>query len=272
MRITVIKISVVLTLSWCLTSLAQGTLKEYKRANALDSLFKDKVINAPKEFHWIGNDYVWYINNIQKKEKKYILADAKQQKQSQAFDHNRLGESLSKILEKEVNSKELPIDNLEFDKTLSTLVFTTDTLKISCNLNTYELTKIKGGYKNPLKKDDYWGGNFDELGNKPVGSPDSLHTAFIKNYNLYIKDKKTKAETQLSYDGSKGFYYSSYMQWSPDSREIMAYKVRPGEEHKIYFVESSPSDQFQPKLQTRDYLKPGDQLPFKSPQLFVVAS
>lgn len=164
------------------------------------------------------------------------------------------------------------IDNLEFDKTLSTLVFTTDTLKISCNLNTYELTKIKGGYKKTLKKEDYWGGNFDELGNKPVGSPDSLHTAFIKNYNLYIKDKKTKAETQLSYDGSKGFYYSSYMQWSPDSREIMAYKVRPGEEHKIYFVESSPSDQFQPKLQTRDYLKPGDQLPFKSPQLFVVAS
>ncbi|MDR7211029.1 DPP IV N-terminal domain-containing protein [Flavobacterium piscis] len=271
MRTTVIKISVVLTLSWCLTSYTQGTLKEYKKANAVDSLFKNKVINTPKEFHWIGNDYVWYSNNIPKG-KEFLMVDSKQQKQSSAFDHDRLAESLSKISGKEVSSIDLPIDNLEFDKTLSTLVFTTDTLKISCNLNTYELTKIKGGYKNPLKKEDYWGGNFDELGNKPVGSPDSLHTAFIKNYNLYIKDKKTKGETQLSYDGSKGFYYSSYMKWSPDSRGIMAYKVRPGEEHKIYFVESSPKDQFQPKLQTRDYLKPGDQLPFKSPQLFVVAS
>jgi hypothetical protein len=264
------KISVFLTLSWCLITHAQGTLKEYKKANAVDSLFKNKVINTPKEFHWIGNDYVWYSNNLLKG-KEFLLVDTKEQKQTQAFDHNKLGQSLSKVLGKEVKSNDLPIENLEFDKSLSTLVFTTDTIKVSCNLKTYEIAKT-GAYKKPLKTDDYWGGNFDELGNKPVGSPDSLNVAFIKNYNLYIKNKKTKVETQLSYDGSKGFYYSSYLQWSPNNKEIMAYKVRPGEDHKIYFVESSPADQFQPKLQTRDYLKPGDQLPFKSPQLFVVAS
>lgn len=270
MKTTGKKISVFLTLWWCLISQAQGTLKDYKRANAVDSLFKNKVFNAPNEFHWIGNDYVWYSNNIGKG-KEFLLADVKQQKQDPAFNHTKLAQSLSKIIGKEVNVNELPVENLEFDKTLSTLTFTADSLKLSCNLNTYELTKV-GDYKKSLKKDDYWGGNFDELGNKPVGSPDSLYIAFIKNYNLYIKNKKTKAETQLSYDGSKGFFYSSYMQWSPDSQKIMAYKVRPGEEHKIYFVESSPSDQFQPKLQTRDYLKPGDQLPFKSPQVFVIAS
>lgn len=267
---TVKKISVLLTLSWGLFTQAQGTLKEYKRANALDTLFKNKVYNAPKEFHWIGNDYVWYSNPVLKG-KEFILVDTRKQNQLPAFDHNRLGQSLSKFLGKEINSNDLPIENLEFDKTLEKLVFTTDTLKISCTLSSYELTKISG-YKVPLKKKEYWGGNFDELGNKATGSPDSLYTAYIKNYNLYIKDKKTKVETQLSYDGSKGFYYSSYMQWSPNSKVIMAYKVRPGEEHKIYFVESSPADQFQPKLQLRDYLKPGDQLPFKSPQLFVVAS
>lgn len=260
MRTTGKKISVFLTLSYCLIAHAQGTLKEYKRANAVDSLFKNKVTNIPKEFHWVGNDYVWYSNNLLKG-KEFLLVDAKQQKQQQAFDHHKLAQSLSKIAGKEINAKDLPIENLEFDKTLSTVTFTADTIKISCNLSTYELKKL-GAYKKPLKANDYWGGNFDELGNKPVGSPDSLHTAFIKNYNLYIKNKKTKVETQLSYDGSKGFYYSSYLQWSPNSAEIMAYKVRPGEEHKIYFVESSPKDQFQPKLQTRDYLKPGDQLPF----------
>ncbi|SEO21592.1 Dipeptidyl aminopeptidase/acylaminoacyl peptidase [Flavobacterium sp. CF108] len=264
------KISVFLTLLWCLITQAQGTLKEYKRANAVDSLFKNKVINTPKEFHWIGNEYVWYSNNLLKG-KEFLLVDTKQQKQIQAFDHNKMGQSLSKILGKEVKSNDLPIENLEFDKSLSTLVFTTDTIKASCYLKTYEIVKT-GAYKKLSKTDDYWGGNFDELGNKPVGSPDSLNIAFIKNYNLYIKNKKTKVETQLSYDGSKGFYYSSYLQWSPNSKEIVAYKVRPGEDHKIYFVESSPSDQFQPKLQTRDYLKPGDQLPFKSPQLFVVDS
>jgi hypothetical protein len=89
---------------------------------------------------------------------------------------------------------------------------------------------------------------------------------------LFVRNRKTKEEIQLSYDGSKGFYYSSYLQWSPNSQQIMAYKVRNGEDHKIYFVESSPTDQLQPKLQSRDYLKPGDQLPFKSPQLFTIAT
>jgi len=265
------KISVILTLYWCVIAHSQGTLKEYKRANAVDSLFKNKVINAPKEFHWMEDNYLWYSNNNEKG-KEFLLADSKGQKQFSAFDHNRLATELSKSLGKEINFKDLPTDNLEFGKNRETIQFNIDTVKFSCDLNTYQLSRIKGGYKKPGNKEEYWGDNFDELGNKPVGSPDSLNTAFIKNYNLYIKNKKTKAETQLSYDGSKGFYYSSYMQWSPDSQKIMAYKVRPGEEHKIYFVESSPKDQLQPKLQTRDYLKPGDQLPFKSPQVFDVAA
>lgn len=105
MKTTVIKISVFLTLSWCLAGYAQGTLKEYKKANAVDSLFKNKVMNAPKEFHWIGNDYVWYSNNIPKG-KEFLLVDTKQKKRSSAFDHNKLGQSLSKILGKEVGSKE----------------------------------------------------------------------------------------------------------------------------------------------------------------------
>lgn len=271
MRLISKNIGLFLTLFVCLIGFSQGTLKEYKKANAVDSLFKNKVFNSPKEFHWTENNNLWYANNT-KKGTEYLLVNTKQQKQIEAFDHNRLAQSLSKILGKEVTSSGLPIDNLEFSKDLSTLIFTTDTLKISCDLNTYQLSKLKGGYKKPVKKEDYWGDNFNELGNKPVGSPDSLRIAFIKNYNLYTKNKKTKEEIQLSFDGSKGFYYSSYMQWSPDSQKIMAYKVRPGEEHKIYFVESSPKDQLQPKLQTRDYLKPGDQLPFKSPQLFLVAS
>lgn len=67
-----------------------------------------------------------------------------------------------------------------------------------------------------------------------------------------------------------GYAYNPHLLWSPDSKKIMAYKVKPGAEHKIYFVESSPEDQLQPKLEERNYLKPGDELDFKSPQVFNV--
>lgn len=271
MKLVSKRVCVVSTLFIGLMNFAQGTLKEYQKANAVDSLFKNKVFNTPKEFHWVNNNSFWYVNNA-KKGNEFLLVDAKEQKQTSAFNQERLAIALSKILEKEITPNQLPIDNLEFSKDFSNLVFTTDSLKISCDLKSYELTKVQGGYKKSQKRNTYWGDRFDEQIKREVKSPDLLYTAFIKNYNLYIKNVKTQEETQLSYDGSKGFYYSSFLEWSPDSKKIMAYKVRPGEEHKIYFVESSPKNQLQPKLQDRDYLKPGDQLPFKSPQLFDITS
>jgi hypothetical protein len=76
----------------------------------------------------------------------------------------------------------------------------------------------------------------------------------------------------LSYDGSAGDYYSSYLAWSPDSKHLAVNKIRKNEKHYIYFIESSPKDQLQPILQKRDYLKPGDALPIKRPALFDVAT
>ncbi len=51
-----------------LISFSQGTLKEYKKAITVDSLFKNKVFNTPKEFHWLENDLLWYVNNSEKRE------------------------------------------------------------------------------------------------------------------------------------------------------------------------------------------------------------
>lgn len=252
-------------------SFAQGTLAEYKKSIAIDSLFKNKIYNTPKVFRWVGNDYFWYINPIAKG-KEYWVFDTQQQKQHLAFDHSRLATSLSKVLGKEVSPYQLSLDSLEFNKDFSILTFVAENQKIVCNLTSYQFTKINPSQAKSLLNNNYWGNFFDERSNKPVISPDSSYTAFIKNDNLFVRNRKTKEEIQLSYDGSKGFYYSSYLQWSPNSQQIMAYKVRNGEDHKIYFVESSPTDQLQPKLQSRDYLKPGDQLPFKSPQLFTIAT
>lgn len=256
----------------CITAcFGQGTLSEYKKALSIDTLFRNKVYNTPKAFRWVGNEYFWYINNVPKG-KEYVLFDTKQQKQQLAFDHARLATALSKVVGKPVQPYQLTLDSLEYNKDFSSLTFVTENFKIVCNLDTYQFAKVTPSQAKGFQNNNYWGNFFDERSNKPVMAPDSSYLAFIKNDNLFVRNRQTKEEFQLSYDGSKGFYYSSYLQWSPNSKQIMAYKVRNGEDHKIYFVESSPSDQLQPKLQSRDYLKPGDQLPFKSPQLFTIAS
>ena len=77
-------------------------------------------------------------------------------------------------------------------------------------------------------------------------------------------------ETALSNDGTLGNYYSSWIYWSPDSKKVAVNKIRPAEKRYVYYVESSPSDQDQPKLHKQEYAKPGDELRFKMPCIFNV--
>jgi hypothetical protein len=56
--------------------------------------------------------------------------------------------------------------------------------------------------------------------------------------------------------------------WSPDSKHLVAYRTRPGYLREVHYVESSPSDQIQPKSSTMVYPKPGDTLDVAQPSLF----
>ncbi|MCX2678630.1 DPP IV N-terminal domain-containing protein [Galbibacter sp. EGI 63066] len=265
---SLLKIGVFFTLfisGYC--SIAQGTVTEYKKSVAVDTLFKNKIYNSPKYFKWQGDSLCWYKNNTEK-ESEYMLISTREGTQQKAFDHERLAASLSEFLEKKVEVNSIDIKELRFKD--GALTFHTDSLEMECDLGDYQLKVIKPLEKKKRNNRGYWGSRFDETKKDTVASPDSLYVAFIKDYNLYVANTKTDKEFQLSYDGSKGNFYSAFVKWSPDSKKIMAYKVRPGENHKIYFVRSSPDDQLQPELESRDYLKPGDQLPFRSPQLFDV--
>lgn len=268
MRKGEIKLGFLLIFFCAFTVNAQGTLKEYRKAAEVKSLFAENVFNAPRQFHWIENDLLWYVNNT-RDGKQHLLVDPEDREQKVAFDHIKLAGSLSELLGRKIAEHEIEIEDLSVDREKAIFTFTIDSSRISGNFVDYELEVIDS-IKKEERRRGYWGNGFDERDNPPVVSHDKSLTAYIKNSNVYIKDNVTQEESRLSYDGSEGFFYSSYLQWSPDGKKIMAYKVRPGQEHKIHFVESSPSDQLQPKLHSRDYLKPGDELAFKSPQLFRV--
>jgi hypothetical protein len=58
----------------------------------------------------------------------------------------------------------------------------------------------------------------------------------------------------------------------PDSTKLALYRVRPGYNRLVTYVQSSPTDQLQPKTSTNSYRKPGDVVDFQQPVLFDVAS
>ena len=124
-----------------------------------------------------------------------------------------------------------------------------------------------GGLAGPVRAE------FDINGGEPKRRP----TASSKRWSATTTSPSAKSasarSTLLSTDGSEGGYYDpDSIAWSPDSKKLAVYKVRPGYRRYVHYVESSPEDQLQPKHSTLQYAKPGDVLDVEQPVLFHVAT
>jgi dipeptidyl aminopeptidase/acylaminoacyl peptidase len=247
----------------------QGKLADYIRADTVDK-FRELVYNTVSRPAFTKDGKYVSYQTLTKKGKEFILVDIEGKKKSALLELDKFAQKFSEAAGKEYTPAKLTLDFMVFNKEKNELEFSVENVRWVCRLADYTMRKAES--PRPRFRGGYWGDSDDQLTGSPVVSPDSNWTAFIKNSNVYIKARKGKEEIQLSYDGSPGDYYSVYLKWSPDSKKIAVNKVRPNVKRYIYFVESSPSDQLQPKLQKREYLKPGDALPFERPKLFDVAA
>jgi dipeptidyl aminopeptidase/acylaminoacyl peptidase len=99
-----------------------------------------------------------------------------------------------------------------------------------------------------------------------VLSPDGTKAAYIKDYNLWVKDLKTGKEWQLTTDGVKYFGYATdnagwkhsdkaILRWSPDSKKIATFQQDERKAGMMYLVSTNVG---QPKLEAWKYPLPGD--------------
>lgn len=105
------------------------------------------------------------------------------------------------------------------------------------------------------------GGGFNE-----VASPDGKKIAFIKEWNLWVRDADTKKETQLTTDGVKDFGYATdnagwkhsdkaILLWSPDSKKIATFQQDQRNVSNMYLVRTTVGE---PKLEEWKYPIPSD--------------
>jgi dipeptidyl-peptidase-4 len=99
-----------------------------------------------------------------------------------------------------------------------------------------------------------------------VPSPDGKRVAFIRDWNLWVRDVATRKETQLTTDGVKDFGYATdnagwvhsdraILKWSPDSRKIATQQQDERKVGDMYLVDTRVGH---PKLQAWKYPLPGD--------------
>lgn len=98
-------------------------------------------------------------------------------------------------------------------------------------------------------------------------SPDGKWRITFANNQANLLDLSARERKQLTTSGSAANAFRGPVVWSPDSKTIAFYQVEPEESHPLNIVFTTPMDQFQPKLTTRQYLKPGDKV--AKPVLFM---
>lgn len=269
MKKYVLKIALPLLLLSSGPLFAQGTLEDYNRAYSLRQKFSGyQVYHSDVNPHWVtGTSSFWYLQRTPQGN-EYLLVDADRQTRRPLFVRDSLAMQLQRSLGRNVDARNLPLDKGNLEASLDVFRFVCDgynwRYEIAANRLTRE-SKVP-----PRRKGRHWMETDDEKGWGPVTSPDGKYEAYIKNDNIFVRDKASGRERQLSQDGTLSNYYSSYIQWSPDSRKVLSCRIRPVQKRYVYYVESSPRDQLQPKLHQQEYAKPSDELSFKVPCIFHV--
>jgi len=186
-----------------------------------------------------------------------------------AFDQDRVAAALGKATQETVKPLRLPFDSFHFEDGGKAIVFEMDEKRWRCTLTDYVCAEP------PRRHQPRGFGVVRDLrvpaDNHPRRSPDGKWEAHIENYNIAVRPVGGEWK-RISMDGSEGdFYDPESIRWSPDSKKLVAYRVKPGYARYVYKVRSSPEDQIQPELTKQLYPKPGDRVDIDRPVLFHVA-
>jgi dienelactone hydrolase/WD40 repeat protein len=104
-------------------------------------------------------------------------------------------------------------------------------------------------------------------GRTDAPSPDGTQTAYIKDWNLWVRDVATGKERALTTDGVQDFGYATdnagwaksdrpILLWSPDSKKIATFQQDQRKVGEMYLVNTQVGH---PKLEAWKYPLPGDE-------------
>ncbi|UIR54639.1 S9 family peptidase [Sphingobacterium sp. SRCM116780] len=246
---------------------AQGTSADYKRAKDLKSQLMNKVDNLPAQFYWNDKGDLFWYDKSTLNGKEYVLVAPSQKKKEILFDTKQVFSAMETQLGKKIENPSISNDRIKLiDEDYISLDMEGFQWTWNRKLNTLQ----QNGQSTKKERDgDYWGKRYQDNTYMEIESPDKRHVAFIKNSNVYIAPKGNLNQAkQVTFDGNPQEYYSNYIQWSSDSKKLAALKIQKVDIRQLTLIESSPKDQLQPKIQTRDYVKPGDALPQKLPIIY----
>ncbi|GAB3010916.1 S9 family peptidase [Niabella terrae] len=263
------RILLLLVLLYSVKGFSQGQLSDYQHAAQLKTRLHNSVYNIPRTIYWNQRgDCFWYEKPLAGDRSVYVLVDTRTRKKEILLTLDDISSALTSVLKRPVALKNLSGRQLKLRSTRELELWVENALW-RWDRTKGQLTKIKDSVADRHADYEYWGRVRDQRNGRSIPSPDRKYEAFVRDHNLYLQPFGDSSHArQISFDGTADHYYSSRIHWSPDSRKLASSRIEPVGVRKLTLIESSPADQLQPRVLTRDYPKPGDSLPQYLPVIY----
>ncbi|MBN2414680.1 DPP IV N-terminal domain-containing protein [bacterium] len=265
-------IAVVLALP-LLTAPAQEhvlTVADYDRAWSMtDRSLYDLVDNRILGSGWLDSGRFWYdLSNPAGH--TVMIVNPVDGVSRELFDHTALAAALSELEGEDIPAANIPMQRMSFSEDEKSITFG----RYSYSLETGELEKITAGERTGR------GGRMAGMRrffSSAADSPDGTMEVFIREYNLWLRNKETKEEVQLTTDGVEDFGYATnnagwtksdapVLLWSPDSKKIATFQQDARGVGDMYLVSTTVGH---PELEAWKYDLPGDEHIFRVERVII---
>jgi dipeptidyl-peptidase-4 len=236
---------------FCSTAIAQRkvlTAADYARAEKFMDYNADRLVFHNIQPAWLADGRFWYRDSSAEGN-EFVVFDPVTERREPAFDHEKVASALSRAAGKSYDRWHLPFTRFEYSADGKGILFGIQGKRWTCDL--------KGDSCELIHEDTPHGAML---------SPDKKRAAFIRDYNLWVRELDTGKETQLTTDGVKDYGYATnnagwihgdgpVLLWSPNSRKIATFQQDQRNVGEMYLVETKLGH---PKLLAWKYPLPGD--------------
>jgi dipeptidyl aminopeptidase/acylaminoacyl peptidase len=270
-RITA-RATVIATLVWATSASAQTgrlTAADYDRAvNLLAQNLSGLVIGGSVTTNWLPDGRFWYRAQTQTGTEFRLVSPASK-RVAPAFDHPRLATALGSASGTSVIATNLPFEQIDFSARMDSISVNLGQRRFRCDVAARGCVAAGAAIAPVLGRGGRGGraGGGGGGGSPPVVlSPDGRQAAFIRNWNLWVRDVATGRERALTTDGVKDFGYATdnagwassaraILLWSPDSRKIATQQQDERQVGEMHMLTTAVG---RPTLRSWKYPLPGD--------------
>jgi dipeptidyl-peptidase-4 len=233
------------------------TAEDYSRAEQFMGQNASRLVfGASVRPNWLESGRFWYRNTIPEGS-EFVMVDPERRTRARAFDHERLATALSAAADTTYEPFDLPFMSFHLEADGRSISFDVRSQHYTCDIAAYRCTSGRAERQS--------------IDRNAIASPDGKYAAFIRDFNLWVRDTETGTETQLTTDGIEDFGYATnnagwtrsdrpVLLWSPDSKMIATFQHDGRGVGEMYMVSTNVGH---PRLEEWKYPLPEDSVIFR---------